>query len=102
MTAVLERLQQAKVTLNRNKCQFSITCVRFLGHVIDGSGIHPDPRKLEAIQLMPTPKSPSDVRRFLGMASLAEMSKPLRNLLSNKNMWCWGELQVKAFQAVKF
>ena len=94
LTAVLERLQQAKVTLNKDKCKFSVNCVRFLGHIIDNSGIHPDPQKLEAIQMMPTPKSVSDVRRFLGMAnqlgkflpSLAEISKPLRDLLSKNNM----------------
>ena len=58
---------------------------------------------------MPAPKSPSDVRRFLGMANqlgkflptLAEMSKPLRDLLSKNNMWRWDEPQMKAFQAVK-
>ena len=83
--------------------------VRFLGHIIDNSGIHPDPQKLEAIQRMPTPKSVSDVRRFLGMAnqlgkflpSLAEISKSLRDLLSKNNMWNWGDLQMEAFQVVK-
>ena len=58
---------------------------------------------------MPTPKSVSDVRRFLGMAnqlgkflpSLAEISKPLRDLLSKNNMWIWGNAQIEAFQAVK-
>ena len=69
LTAVLERLQEAKVTLNKDKCKFSVTWVRFLGHIIDNSGIHPHSEKLEAIQKMPTPKSVSDVRRFLGMAN---------------------------------
>ena len=83
LTAVLERLQQAKVTLNKDKCKFSVKSVRFLGHIIDNSGIHPDPQKLEAIQ------RPSLFQTFLGMAnqlgkflpSLAEISKPLRDLL---------------------
>ena len=109
LTAVLERLQQAKVTLNKDKRKFSVKSVRFLGHIIDNSGIHPDPQKLDAIQMLPTPKSASEVCRFLGMAnqlgkflpSLAEISKPLRSLLSKNNMWNWGELQEKAFQAVK-
>ena len=109
LTAVLERLQQAKVTLNKDKCKFSVKSVRFLGHIVDNSGIHPDPQKLEAIQMLPKPKSASEVRRFLGMAnqlgkflpSLAEISKPLCDLLSKNDMWNWGELQEKAFQAVK-
>ena len=57
LTAVLERLQKAKVTLNKDKCKFSVSHVRFLGNIINNSGIHPDPEKLEAIQKMPTPKS---------------------------------------------
>ena len=95
--------------LTMNKCKFSVNRVRFLGHIIDHSRIHPDPQKLEAIQRMPASKSPSDVRRFLGMANqlgkflptLAEMSKPLQDLLSKNNMWSWDEPQMKAFQAVK-
>ena len=90
--AVLERLKQAIVTLNKDKCCFSVDRVTFLGHVVDHAGVHPDPKKVEAIQLMGSPKS-SDVRRFLGMVtqlgkftpSLAETSKPLRDLLSKKN-----------------
>jgi len=109
LMTVLEHLKQAKLTLNRDKCSFSVSSVKFLGQVIDSSGIHPDPQKLEAIQLMTSPKPLSEVRRFLGMAnqlgkflpSLAEMSKPLRDLLSKKNMWSWGEPQEEAFQAVK-
>ena len=92
LIAVLEHLQQANVTLNIDECKLSINCVRFLGHIVDGSGIHPHPQKLEATQMMPTSKPPSEVRRFLGMAnqlgkflpSLAEMSKSLWDLLSKK------------------
>ena len=68
LIAVLEHLQQANVTLNEDECKLSINCVRFLGHIIDGSGI-PHPQKLEATQMMPTPKPPSEVCRFLGMAN---------------------------------
>ena len=47
LTAVLECLQQENLTLNKDKCKFSVNYVRFLGHVIDGSGIHPNPQKLK-------------------------------------------------------
>ena len=58
---------------------------------------------------MKSPRSLSDVRRFLGMVTqlgkfthnLAETSKPLWDLLSKKNAWCWDEPQETAFQAVK-
>ena len=109
LMAVLKRLKQEGITLNKDKCSFSADRVTFLGHIIDQVGVHPDPKKVEAIQLMASPKSISDVRRFLGMTtqlgkftpSLAEISKPLRDLLSKKNAWCWDEPQESAFQAIK-
>ena len=52
---VLSRLQQAKVTLNTKKCQFSIQHVTFLGQMTDASGIHPDREKIRAILDMPEP-----------------------------------------------
>ena len=49
---VLERLQEAGLTLNE-KCEFNKTSIRFLGHIIDSSGVHADGQKLEAIQRFP-------------------------------------------------
>ena len=49
LKAVLNRLQSAGVTLNKEKCQFRKTRVQFLGQIIDGQGIKPDPAKVEAI-----------------------------------------------------
>jgi len=63
---VLQRLQEAKATLNLEKCQFAQSRVNFLGHVIDGTGIRPDPDKVVAIQKVRTPANVGDVRRFLG------------------------------------
>jgi len=55
LTAVLQRLQDAGVTLklNADKCQFSEECVTFLGHVVDRHGVHADPEKIRAISEMP-------------------------------------------------
>ena len=50
LVRVLHKLRQAGLTLNRDKCQFSQTQVKFLGQVIDGSGVRPDPEKVRAIQ----------------------------------------------------
>ena len=49
LRAVLERLQTAGVTLNAQKCVFNKHRIRFLGHIIDGNGIHPDPQKVAAV-----------------------------------------------------
>ncbi len=51
----------------------------------------------------------SELRTFLGMVNhlnkfvprLSDKTKPLRDLLSTKNLWCWESPQETAFQEVK-
>nr|GEW62225.1 hypothetical protein [Tanacetum cinerariifolium] len=40
----------------------------FLGHVINGNGIHVDPSKIEAVKKWKSPRTPSEVRSFLRLA----------------------------------
>ena len=110
LVKVLHRLENAGLTLHREKFQLSQSQIKFLGQVINGNGIRPDPDKMAAIQDVPTPGNVGlDLRRFLGMANhlskfspnLAEKTTPLRELLNKKNEWVWGEPQHQAFEDVK-
>lgn len=109
LTSVLTRISKAGLTLNRQKCVFGATQIRFLGQLVDQSGARPDPDKVQMIQEMKAPTTVSEVRRFLGMVNqlskfcpdLAEHTKPLRDLLSTKNAWLWGHSQEEAFQSLK-
>ena len=65
---VLQKFRESGFTLNE-KCQFALTEVRFLGHVINSKGIRADPDKIKAIRDMPEPKDVADVRRFMGMVN---------------------------------
>ncbi|GKA38064.1 putative reverse transcriptase domain-containing protein [Tanacetum coccineum] len=47
----------------------TIPKVQFLGHVIDSQGIHVDPAKIESIKDWASPKTPMEIRQFLGLAS---------------------------------
>ena len=106
---VLKRLVDARVTLNADKCKFSVESVKFLGQYVDANGIRSDPDKVKAIQEMPAPQNVSDVRRFMGMVNhlgkfipnLAELTEPLRNLLSKKNHWLWERAPTDAFDNIK-
>ena len=97
LRAVLKRLEVEGLTLNRDKCSFKATRVKFLGHVIDSSGISPDPEKISVICMPKEPQNVSELRRFLGMANqmskfapnLAETTQPLRDLLNKKSQWVW-------------
>ncbi|GKC54590.1 putative reverse transcriptase domain-containing protein [Tanacetum coccineum] len=42
-----------------SKCDFWLDSVQFLGHVIDHSGVHVDPAKIEAIKSWAAPKMPT-------------------------------------------
>ena len=83
------------VTLNPEKCKFARNQVPFLGHIIDGDGIHADPEKVTAITDMAVPSNVSELHRFLGVVNqlfkfspeLADKSKLLRELLSTYNEW---------------
>ena len=74
------------------KCAFRKTSLKFLGHMIDQDGIRADPDKTAAIQRMETPKSITDLRRFMGMVNqlgkfspnISDLNQPLRALLSTK------------------
>ena len=106
---VLERLDNANVTLNLEKCEFSKDSVKFLGYVVDRHGVRADPEKTSAICQMDAPCSVSELRRFLGMVNqlgkfsprISELTEPLRQLLSSKRAWLWGPDQDQAFAKVK-
>ena len=97
----LHKLQEANRTLNEEKCDFSKPSVEFLGTFIDSEGVHVSPKKVKAILKMKTPQDQTGLRRFLGMVNqlskfqprIAELSKPLRDLLSSKSHWLWSDAQ---------
>ncbi|GJY43037.1 putative reverse transcriptase domain-containing protein [Tanacetum coccineum] len=67
---ILELLKKEELYAKFSKCEFWIPKVQFLGHVIDSEGIHVDPAKIESIKDWTSPKSPTEIRQFLGLAGL--------------------------------
>ncbi|GJW63090.1 putative reverse transcriptase domain-containing protein [Tanacetum coccineum] len=65
---VLELLKKEKLYAKFSKCEFWLREVQFLGHVINGNGIHVDPSKIEAVKNWKAPRTPTEVRSFLGLA----------------------------------
>ena len=47
---VLELLRKEKLYAKFSKCEFWLREVQFLGHVINGNGIHVDANKIEAVR----------------------------------------------------
>ncbi|GJT59856.1 putative reverse transcriptase domain-containing protein [Tanacetum coccineum] len=65
---VLELLKKEKLYANFSKCEFWLREVQFLGHMINGNGIHVDPSKIEAVKNWKALRTPTKVRSFLGLA----------------------------------
>nr|GFC57261.1 retrotransposon protein, putative, Ty3-gypsy subclass [Tanacetum cinerariifolium] len=62
------RTRKEKLYAKFSKCEFWIPKVQFLGHVIDSRGIHVDPAKIESIKDWASPKTPTEICQFLGLA----------------------------------
>ena len=85
---ILEILRKEKLYAKFSKCEFWIREVKFLGHVVNREGIHVDPSKIEAIENWRTPKTPTEIRQFLGLAgyyrrfiaNFSKLAKPLTAL----------------------
>ena len=89
LRAVLNRLKQYGLRLNRQKCEFFKDKIDFLGHIIDEHGLHKSPDKIEAVLKCAIPESVSQLRSFLGLVNyyhkflpnLSSVISPLRRLL---------------------
>ncbi|UYV82799.1 K02A2.6-like, partial [Cordylochernes scorpioides] len=109
LRCVLRKLQDSGLTLNKEKCIFSVKEIKFLGHLITERGVLPDPNKVQAIREFPSPSSISEVRRFLGMVNftgkfiqdLSTILYRLNQLLVKRNDWRWDSAQEEAFEKVK-
>ncbi|GJY81194.1 putative reverse transcriptase domain-containing protein, partial [Tanacetum coccineum] len=83
--------------------------VQFLGHVIDSEGIHVDPAKIEAIKDWASPKTPTEIRQFLGLAGyyrrfiegFSKIARPMTKLTQKSVKFEWGEKAEAAFQLLK-
>ena len=106
---VLTKLQASGITLNEAKCEFKKTSIRFLGQIIDGAGVHADPRKTEVIRDFPQPTNVHELRRFAGMVNqlgkfvpnMAHTMAPLCSLLKSDVGWNWDTNQSDAFREIK-
>ena len=106
LVEALKRLEKAGITLNKEKCQFSKEQITLLGQIIHGSGIHPNPNKVLAIENVGVPGNVSDSCPFLGMTNtfipnLADRTKPLRDLLCKSCPWTWEQPQQEVFINIK-
>ncbi|GJS71448.1 putative nucleotidyltransferase, ribonuclease H [Tanacetum coccineum] len=106
---VLELQRKEKLHAKFSKSEFWLQEVYFLGHVVNQSGIHMDPSKIEAVKNWKAPTTPSKVRSCLGLAgyyrlfiaNFSKIAKPLTSLTQKNQKYEWVEKEEEAFQTLK-
>ncbi|GJU58126.1 putative reverse transcriptase domain-containing protein [Tanacetum coccineum] len=109
LKAILELLKKEKLYAKFSKCEFWIPKVQFLGHVIDSIGIYVDPAKIESIKDWASPKTPTEISQFLGLAGyyrrfikgFSKIAKSMTKLTQKGVKFDWGEKEENAFQLIK-
>ncbi|GAU40783.1 hypothetical protein TSUD_26630 [Trifolium subterraneum] len=92
-----------------SKCEFWLSEVKFLGHVISQGGVSVDPSKVEAVLNWERPRTVSEVRSFLGLGGyyrrfilgFSEIALPLTRLTRKGAAFVWNELCENSFNLLK-
>ena len=106
---VFLKLRAAGLKLKPQKCELFQTQVNYLGHVLDKTGIGPDPKKLEAVREWERPKTVIQVISFTAFCNyyrkfvknFAEVAKPLYRLTSKEVKFTWENGHEDTFQLLK-
>ncbi|GJR97600.1 putative nucleotidyltransferase, ribonuclease H [Tanacetum coccineum] len=109
LRTVLQILRQEKLYAKFSKCEFWLSKVAFLGHIVSAEGITMDPAKVEAITKWPRPTSVTEVRSFLGLAGyyrrfvegFSRLALPLTKLMRKGEKFVWNEEREKSFEELK-
>ena len=102
-------LSSKGLTLNRGKCQFKMSRLEYMSHVLSARGIGLADVKLKAVVDACEPKNAAEVRSYLGLVNftarfipdLATVSTPLRQLTKNGKPFVWGLEQQQSFDELK-
>ena len=106
---VLQLCREHNLFLKPEKCIFLKPEIPWLGHIISGLGIRPDPVKLTGIKDWPVPTNVSSLRSYLGIMSyyrryikdFSLIARPLNDLLKKTAVWQWESDQQEAYQKLK-
>lgn len=92
LDAIFKTLNKANMRIQLDKCKFMEKQIKFLGHIVNTEGIQPDPDKIDTITKVNIPKTPKQIKQFLGLIgyyrkfikNFAEKTKPISKLLKKE------------------
>lgn len=104
---VLQALENNNLSLNTEKCEHAKNEITFLGHHVSAAGFAIDKAKTEAVRRFEEPRTMSELKSFLGLATFINTYIP-RFADLTENLWAatrgefrWGDEQRQAFKRVK-
>lgn len=106
---VMERAKTENVKFNKDKIQYKVDTVKYMGHIITSAGQRADDIKIKAIVDMPPPEDKHGLQRLLGMTKFlaqyipneASLTAPLRQLLKKDAVWQWCPHHSAALETLK-
>ena len=109
MWIVLQALRDHQLYVKFSKCEFCLTKVRFLGHVVSASSVSIDPEKVEAVMSWERPNLVFEIRIFLGLAGyyrrfiedFSQLAARMTRLTRKGVKFEWNDLCEEAFQELK-
>ena len=109
LKTVFARLRKHGLKIKLSKCQFMKKETKYLGFVIDESGVHPDIDKVEVIRAMPEPRTVREVRGFIGaigyyrrfIPAFSRIATPLIELTKKYAWFSWTEDCQRSFNMLK-
>ena len=109
MGIVLLLLRDHQLYAKFSKCEFWLTEVRFLGHIVSALGVSVDPEKVKAMMSWERPKSVFEMCSFLGLAryhrrfieDFSRLVAPMTKLTQKEVKFEWDDRCEKAFQELK-
>ena len=109
ISKVFQRMREVNLKLKESKCNFMKNKIQYLGHFISGEGIAPIPEKLEAMEKIPSPRNPKEVKQFLGLVGyyrkfiprFADIARNLTNLTRKNVPFIWTDQCEKSFKLLQ-
>ena len=109
LKAVLQRSLEKGIRFNEGKLEVGVTEVEYFGHLLTSEGLKKSPSKTKAIEEMQPPKCKAELETILGMVNylsrfapnLAQVTAPLRQVLSKDVEFSWDSAQDEAFNKMK-
>jgi hypothetical protein len=106
---VLEKLRSNQLYAKFSKCEFWITEVAFLGHVISAGGVSVDPGKVKDVLNWMPPITASEIQSFLGLVGyyrrfikdFSKIAKPMMKLLENNQAFEWTNESQASFEELR-